>query len=226
MSSVLITGANRGIGLALTQGYAKRGWTVWAAARTPACEAIAVIEGDVRPIALDLGDSTSIDSLPRRMGQPVLDLQINCAGLLGLASPLQDPADTDDWPAIFQVNVIGTLRLILAMLPLIAAGTERKIVTLTSRWGSISENSEGGKTPYRASKAALNAALHNLSIEVADSGIALLIITPGWVRTEMGGPDAPVSSKERAEDLVSLLPRLSAIHSGRFLNYDGREIPW
>jgi NAD(P)-dependent dehydrogenase (short-subunit alcohol dehydrogenase family) len=226
MSSVLVTGANRGIGLALAEGYARRGWTVWAAARTSACESITAIEGDVRPIALDLADSTSIDSLPRRMGQPAIDLQINCAGLLGLARPLQDPADTDDWPTIFQVNVIGTLRLTLAMLPLISRGKERKIVTLTSRWGSIGENDVGGKAPYRASKAALNSALHNLSIEVADRGIALLIITPGWVRTDMGGPDAPISSEERAEDLISLLPQLGNAHSGRFLNYDGQELPW
>ena len=226
MPTVLITGASRGIGRALAEGYARRGWTVWAAARTPASEAIAAIDGDVRPVALDLGDVASIDSLPERMGWPALDIQLNCAGLLGPTRTMQGPADTDDWPAVFQVNVIGTLRLTLSMLPLIALGKERKIVALTSRWGSIGENAEGGKTAYRASKAALNAALHNMSIELTDKGIVVLIITPGWVRTAMGGPDAPVSSKERAEDLITLLSRLNAAHSGRFLNYDGQELPW
>jgi NAD(P)-dependent dehydrogenase (short-subunit alcohol dehydrogenase family) len=135
------------------------------------------------------------------------------------------PETVEPWAEIFQVNVIGTMRLTLALLPLIEKGG-RKIVSLTSRLGSIGENADGGIAAYRASKAALNAAMRALAREVADKGIVVGIVTPGRVRTDMGGQDAPVSAEDRAEVLIDLLPRIGPAQSGCFLNHDGQEIPW
>jgi NAD(P)-dependent dehydrogenase (short-subunit alcohol dehydrogenase family) len=223
MPSVLVTGANRGLGFALVKSFARRGWTVWAAARNPAV--LAGLPGDIHGVALDLGDAEAIDSLPARIGAPPLDLLFNCAGLLGSRAPMGGPETVEPWAEIFQVNVIGTMRLTLALLPLIEAGG-RKIVSLTSRLGSIGENTAGGITAYRASKAALNAAMRSLAREVAVKGIIVTVVTPGLVRTDMGGPDAPVSAEERVEVLIDLLPRIGPAQSGCFLNFDGREIPW
>lgn len=225
MPSVLVTGASRGLGLALTEGFARRGWTVWAAARVAGAGLPAGLPGDVRPVALDLEDAASIDSLAERIGTPSLDLLFNCAGLMGDVAPLRGPDDCDAWGEIFAVNVIGTLRVTLALLPLLEAGG-RKIVSLTSRYASIGENDEGGQTAYRASKAALNAAMHNLAVELAGRAFVVAIVTPGWVRTDMGGADAPVSADERADELIALLPRLGPGISGRFLNFDGTDICW
>jgi NAD(P)-dependent dehydrogenase (short-subunit alcohol dehydrogenase family) len=223
MPSVLVTGANRGLGLALVKGFARRGWTVWAAARNPAL--LAGLSDDIHPAGLDLTDATSIDSLPARIGAPPLDLLFNCAGLLGSRAAMGGPETVEPWGEIFQVNVIGTMRLTLALLPLIEKGG-RKIVSLTSRLGSIGGNTDGGIACYRASKAALNAAMRALAREVADKGIVVGIVTPGWVRTDMGGQGAPVSAEERAEVLIDLLSRIGPAQSGCFLNFDGQEIPW
>ena len=176
-------------------------------------------------MALDLCDAGSIDSLPARIGSPPLDLLFNCAGLLDSRAPMGGPETIDPWAEVFQVNVIGTMRLTLALLPQIEAGG-RKIVSLTSRLGSIGENADGGIAAYRASKAALNAAMRTLAREVAGKGITVGLVTPGWVRTEMGGPGAPVSAEERVEVLIDLLPRIGPAQSGCFLNHDGAEIPW
>lgn len=223
MPSVLVTGANRGLGLALVKSFARRGWTVWAAARNP--ESLGGLAGRIHGVALDLTDSGSIDSLPARIGSPPLDLLFNCAGLLDSRTPMGGPETTEPWAEAFQVNVIGTMRLTLALLPLIEK-SGGKVVSLTSRLGSIGENTDGGIAAYRASKAALNAAMHTLAREVAGKGIIIGIVTPGWVRTDMGGQDAPVSAEERAEVLIDLLPRIGPVQSGCFLNFDGQEIPW
>ena len=223
MASVLVTGASRGLGLALVKSFARRGWMVWAAARKP--ELPAGISGDVRSVALDLTESHSIDSLPARIGSPPLDLLFNCAGLLDSRAPMGGPETTEPWAEVFRVNVIGTMRLTLALLPLIEK-SQGKIVSLTSRLGSISENPDGGIAAYRASKAALNAAMRTLAQEVAGKGITVGLVTPGWVRTDMGGYDAPVSAEERVEVLIDLLPGIGPAQSGRFLNHDGAEIPW
>ncbi len=168
----------------------------------------------------------SIDSLPARVDSPPLDLLFNCAGLLDLrARPWAGPKRPGPGRRVFQVNVIGTMRLSLALLPLIEKG-RGKIVSLTSRLGSIGENTDGGIAAYRASKAALNAAMRTLAHEVAGTGITIGLVTPGWVRTDMGGYDAPVSAEERVEVLIDLLPRIGPAQSGRFLNHDGAEIPW
>ena len=120
------------------------------------------------------------------------------------------PETIDPWAEVFQVNVIGTMRLTLALLPQIEAGG-RKIVSLTSRLGSIGENADGGIAGYRASKAALNAAMRTLAHEVAGKGITVGLVTPGWVRTEMGGPGAPVTAEERVEDRPAAAHRTGAI---------------
>lgn len=224
MKTAVVTGASRGLGLTLTLGLARRGWTVWAAARQPGAGLPRDPVGGVQPVALDLTDSASIDSLPDRIATPSLDLLLNCAGLMGAREPSEHTNDIDPWPEIFQVNVIGTMRLTLALLPLLAKG-ERKVVSLTSRLGSIAE-SDGGSTGYRASKAALNAAMRSLSLEPAGKGFVIALVTPGWVRTDMGGMEAPVGPVERTEALIELLPRLGPAESGRFFNFDGSGIAW
>jgi NAD(P)-dependent dehydrogenase (short-subunit alcohol dehydrogenase family) len=226
-SSALITGAGRGIGLELVRQYAGDGWRIHATCRdSKGASALEGVKGDVLIHRLDVTKAVQIAALVRDLKGEPIDLLINNAGRTGARDRSFGNLDYDIWEDVFRVNALGPIRVAEALVDLVAAGQRKQIVSITSRMGSIGANSDGGSYAYRSTKAALNAAMKSLSIELARRKIAVVVFHPGWVRTDMGGRSASLSPKKSVEGMRAVIDRLTLSDSGRFLNYDGTEIPW
>ncbi len=225
MPTVFITGANRGIGLEFVRQYAADGWTVVATARDPDSAAeLNAIESDVTVRALDLdGDFFQID-WNGLVGTKPIDVFINNAGVMGPTK-----LDTIEHAAAMvhalAVNTVAPVVLAKAMLPLVAA-TKGKMVALSSKMGSIADNGSGGFIAYRATKAGLNAAWRSLAIDVRDQGVVAATLHPGWVQTDMGGANAPVTVEDSVAGMRRVIEGLTPERAGGFYNYDGAAIPW
>jgi NAD(P)-dependent dehydrogenase (short-subunit alcohol dehydrogenase family) len=218
MPRVLVTGANRGIGLEFARQYAADGWDVVATARQSSPELDAL---GVRMEPLDLSDAEAVASFPRSSDQP-LDLFIANAGT---NNPMNadGAANARDWQAMMMINVIAPYQLGTGLLPrMTGAG---KMVAISSGMGSIGDNG-GGWVPYRTSKAALNMAWSNLALEARSRGITVVALSPGWVRTRMGGAAAEITPEESVGDRRALIDRLTIADTGHFLRRDGSELPW
>jgi NAD(P)-dependent dehydrogenase (short-subunit alcohol dehydrogenase family) len=226
MPTLLITGANRGIGLELTKRYAADGWTVIATCREPqTATALRAIRG-VTVEALDVTDYTAVDKLAQTYGGTALDLLLNNAGIYGNRDGALQVSDFDTYLHVLQVNSVAPMKLALAFLPhLKATKGGAKIATISSRMGSISET-RGGSYAYRASKAAINAGMRNLALDLKSSGISCITLHPGWVKTDMGGAGADIDVATSAGGLKKVIDGLTLQDTGKFYNYDGGEIPW
>jgi NAD(P)-dependent dehydrogenase (short-subunit alcohol dehydrogenase family) len=216
MPTVLITGANRGIGLEFVRQYSSAGWDVIATARqsSPELDALGVVVK-----ALDLSDTDAVAAFT--IDRP-LDLFIANAG----TSHPKDTQGADngrEWQAMMMVNAIAPFQLGEALPPHMAAGS--KMVAISSGLGSIGDN-KGRWVPYRTSKAALNMAWTSLAHEAYPHGISCFLISPGWVKTDMGGAGAEITAEESVKEMRSLIERLTAADSGRFLRRDGSPLPW
>lgn len=223
MPTVLITGTNRGIGLELARQYAADGWRVHACARNLAkATALKALAGDVKLHELDVADEAQIAALARELGGEIIDLLVNNAGVGGS----DEATDPQRWLEVFRVNSIAPVRILQALLPNLQRSKDPRVLSLTSRMGSIADNSSGGSYAYRSSKAALNAAMKSLAIDLKSKGITIAVMHPGWVKTDMGGPGAPVTPKTSAEGLRRVIAALKPSESGAFLNYDGAKLPW
>jgi NAD(P)-dependent dehydrogenase (short-subunit alcohol dehydrogenase family) len=220
MPSVLITGANRGIGLEFARQYAADGWDVIATAREPD-EADELNQLQVRVEQLDNRHLDAVAALGRRIDR--LDLLIANAGTM---QP-REAATADDaraWADMLVTNTIAPYVLAKSVLRQVAAA-KGKLIALTSGMGSIGESS-GGYVPYRTSKAALNMAWHGLAIDAKRAGVIAAVIDPGWVKTRMGGAGAPTPPEESVGDMRALIERLGPEHSGAFLKRDGSRHDW
>ena len=240
MATVLITGANRGLGLELTRQYAARGWEVIACARRPeaATDLTALAHASGGRVALerlDVTDYKGVDAAARRLAGRPIDVLFNSAGTMGRGSRVGAgfPAsrfgeiDYADWEEIFRVNVEGPMKVTEAFVEHVARSAGRKVVALSSVVGSIASNTSGGLYAYRASKAALNACMKSLAIDLGRShGLVVAMLHPGWVRTDMGGPRADIDAPESVAGLLRVVDGLDAEKSGRFWRYDGSELPW
>jgi NAD(P)-dependent dehydrogenase (short-subunit alcohol dehydrogenase family) len=219
MPKVLITGANRGIGLEFARQYAADGWDVIATARQVSAEIAAL---GVRLEALELTDLDAVTSFGSRLDGP-LDLLIANAGTM-----VPEEAVTADegraWAAMLTTNCVAPYLLAKAVLPLVA-DARGKLLALTSGMGSIGESS-GGYAPYRSSKAALNMAWHSLAIEVNRLGVVAAVLDPGWVKTRMGGPSAPTPPEQSVGEMRRLIARLGPDDSGGFFKRDGSRHAW
>jgi NAD(P)-dependent dehydrogenase (short-subunit alcohol dehydrogenase family) len=228
MSSVLITGASRGLGLEFARQYAADGWQVFATCRHPsaasALDAVART-GSVKTVALDVTSQKSIEEASRRIEQPI-DLLINCAGIAGKPDQKMGNADYKNWLEVFDVNTIGPLRVTEAFINQLARGDRKLVVTITSGMGSIGDNNSGGSIAYRSSKAAVNMVMRSAAIDLKPRGIIAVVINPGWVETDMGGADAPLTAAQSVGAMKHLIGSLGPAQSGKFFNYDGREYPW
>ena len=226
-SVVLVTGAGRGIGLELARRYAAGGWTVLATARDAGrVAALRALPGRVEVLGLEVTDPDSVAALARGLEGRAIDLLINNAGIYGPDNPELGGLDYAAWERVLAVNTLGPLRVTEALLPNLRAGKGRTVASLTSLMGSIGENTGGGALFYRSSKAALNAAMKSVAIALRPEGFTVVVLHPGWVRTDMGGPSAPLDTETSAAGLARVIGGLGPGDTGRFLNYDGRELPW
>jgi NAD(P)-dependent dehydrogenase (short-subunit alcohol dehydrogenase family) len=222
--SFVVTGANRGIGLEFACQLQENGAHVIATARKPE-EAKDLHNHNIRVEALDITNPKSVAQLASRLRGTAIDVLINNAGI-GLYNNGFETLNMDDVARQFQVNCIGTLRVIQALLPNLKKGNRKLVLTITSRMGSIQDNKEGAGYGYRASKAALNMLNKNLSIEFGPKGLTFVLLHPGWVRTEMGGPHAPLNPRKSVAGMLKVISRLGPKDNGRFLDFRGKPIPW
>jgi len=222
--TVLVTGANRGLGLEFVKQLQARGETVIATARDPEA-ARELRDTSVRVETLDTSDPASIAAFHQSLGDQPVDLLLNNAGMGGGRVGLEDE-DFDAVETFLRVNAVGPLRLTQSLLPNLRAGDGKTIVHLTSKMGSIADNTSGGAYGYRSSKAALNMLNKSMSIELRREGFTCVVLHPGWVATDMGGASAPLGVVESIQGMLSVIDGLQPPDTGRFFDYSGAEIPW
>jgi NAD(P)-dependent dehydrogenase (short-subunit alcohol dehydrogenase family) len=224
MTTILITGTNRGIGLEFAKQYAAAGAEIIACCRRPAkASELKAVQGNVRIMVLDVGDPASIAALRKDLGDQPIDILINNAGVGDPHKP--GTVDMDVWLNLFRVNSVAPYALAMALKDNLRKGRDRKLVTITSVLGSIAHSS-GDMAPYCASKAAVNALMHGLSKQWARDGIAIGLFHPGWVQTDMGGKNAPVKPQDSVAGLRARIAELGTKNSGSFRDFENREIPW
>jgi len=227
MATVLITGANRGIGLEFARQYAADGWHVIAACRDPAeAEDLELVNGDVVKQPLDVTSAESVANLAEAVGGEPVDVLINNAGVYLDRGIAFGEFDYERWRESFEVNVLGPMRLAEGLVAAIGASKRRTMTFITSQMGSIAENTSGGAYAYRSSKAALNAAVRSLAIDLRPRGIACLLLHPGWVRTDMGGKNATLDVRDSVHGMRRVIEKFELERSGSFLRYNGEAIPW
>lgn len=231
MRTVLITGANRGLGLEFCRQYAREGWQVLACCRDPdhaeALRHLAAHSPALSLHRLDVERFEQIDALAQTLaGQPI-DLLLNNAGIYGDSAQTPFGAlDYDQWARVLKIDTLAPVKLAEALLPQLELGSGRLIASITSLMGSIADNSGGGSPMYRSAKAALNAAMRTLSIDLRDRGVGVLLLHPGWVQTDMGGAKAPTQPEDSVSGMRQVIAAYTPADSGRFLDFRGKELPW
>jgi NAD(P)-dependent dehydrogenase (short-subunit alcohol dehydrogenase family) len=223
MSTVLITGAARGLGLEFTRQYAARGWTVHACAR--AADALKSVKGDIHAHRLEVTDYAAVAALAEDLVGEAIDIVICNAGIAGREAGELGRIDAAVWRRTFEVNTLAPLMMAGAFVDLVARSQQKKMVAISSRLGSITHN-EGSRYAYRASKTALNMHWRSLAKDTADRGLICVVLHPGWVQTDMGGGAAPLTIDQSVPAMVKVIDGLKTSDNGRFINYDGSEIAW
>ena len=232
VKNVLVTGANRGLGLEFVRQLAAQDWRVFACCRNPQqAEALNALmlasQGKISVHALSVEDGAQIGALAQHLdGQPI-DLLINNAGRYsGRELGVFGQTDTAEWIKSFEVNSIAPMKMAEAFVEHVSRSQMKTIVIISSKMGSVGDNTSGGSYLYRSSKAALNIVAKSLSLDLRPGGIKIALLHPGWVKTDMGGPNALITTEESVSSMISLVNRLGWQDSGKFLAYDGTEIPW
>lgn len=227
--TILITGANRGIGLGLASSWAEDGARVLAACRRPgSARELAALGAryELEVLPVDVASDRSVAALAAAVEGEAIDLLVLNAGIYGPRNRQGlDGIDSEGFKEVLDVNVVGPMRVALALLPAVERSRRKVIAAISSQMGSITR-SWGGSYAYRASKAGLNAAMKALSIDLETRGVAALTLHPGWVRTDMGGEEASLSISESVAGLRRVLDRVSLEETGRFFDVDGSELPW
>jgi len=190
--SVLVTGANRGLGLEFVRQYAQAAWKTYAACRSPkSAKELKALQnqhaGRITVLSLDVTDAASIRTAAATLRGEPIDLLLNNAGVGSPPAQKIGSFDYAAWAKVLDANVLGPARMVEAFVENVATGRDKRIVTVTSRMGSIADNSSGGSYAYRSSKAGVNAAMKSFAIDLAPRGITCVVVHPGWVRTDMGG---------------------------------------
>lgn len=223
MPTVLITGANRGLGLEFARQYAAEGWDVIGTCRDPREAGELATLTDVRIEALDMTDMAAVAGFAAGLDGMRLDLLIANAGLMEPRGPVNlDYAQA--WLQTLTVNAVAPVLLAYALKARLVRGG--KAIAITSKMGSLSDNGSGGYYAYRSSKAALNAAWRSLALDWRTEGIAAAVLHPGWVRTRMGGPNGLIDASESIAGMRRVIDQLRLEQTGGFFNYDGAQIPW
>ncbi len=230
MNAALITGANRGIGLAFAQSYAKDGWRVFATCRIPAKakeldKLAAGSGGRVTVHALDVADGKAINALGQALRAESIDVLLNNAGVYD-PSPSFGRTDYDAWEHVFRVNTMAALRMAEAFVEQVARSDKKLMAGISSGMGSIADNGSGGYYAYRTSKSALQMVMRSLAMDLAPRGIVAVAMNPGWVKTDMGGPGGTLSPEESARRMRAVFDKLTPNDSGKFWHHTGKEFPW
>jgi NAD(P)-dependent dehydrogenase (short-subunit alcohol dehydrogenase family) len=223
--TVLITGANRGLGLEFARQYAADGWTVIGTARTPE-KATELKALGVRVMQLDVADAESVAALAAALKGQAIDLLINNAGIMDRDSSSIENIDFDSVERVLAVNTIGPMRVTKALLGNLRSGSGKQIVHITSGLGSIENNARGGFLGYRESKAALNMFNRSLAAELGDEGFTCVVMSPGWVQTDMGGAGATLTPVESIAGMKKVIGGLTVEDNGSYQSWDGEILPW
>ncbi len=224
MPTILVSGAGRGLGLELARQYAAEGWRVIGTVRDRAGEA-ALQKMSVQALKADVADFASIRALAAGLAGTPIDVLFCNAGVIGRRGAALGSFDYPDWEQLLRVNLLGAAALVEALAENVAASERKTIALMSSRLGSIAESS-GMTLPYSTSKAALNMLAKGLAATLAPRGVVVVALSPGWVRTDMGGESAPLAADESVRGLRKVLAGLRRQDSGRFFSHDGTPIPW
>lgn len=232
MKTLLITGANRGIGLEFVRQYAAEGWRVLACCRKPAAadllnRLVSQFPNRIQVHALDVTDHRQIEQLSQTLTDQPIDLLINNAGVY--------PPDRGDafgrtdyaaWQHAFAVNTMAPLKMAEAFIRQVSCSERKTIATITSKMGSVADNRGGGSYIYRSSKAGINMVVKSLSIDLSPQKIITVVLHPGWVKTDMGGPGALITAEQSVTGMRRVIDNLTLADSGKFYAFDGQIVPW
>ena len=229
--NILITGANRGIGLAMVKYSMEQGWRVFACCRNPhnsdnLFNIAKLSNGQISVHIADMQELSTLQALSYELRNEPIDMLINNAGIYGSDKNKFGSVNVDSWLQTFQVNSIAPLKMVEAFSQQLFMGKQKLVACMSSKMGSMADNGYGNSYIYRSSKAALNAVVKSLSIDLKEQGIISVALHPGWVKTDMGGPDAEITTRQSVEQLFSHLSKLTINDSGRFIDIDGSDIPW
>ncbi len=229
MKTVLITGANRGLGLEFSRQYAQAGWQVIAACRDPEKAEdllqLANHHTSLRIVTLDVKNHPQCQQLATELQQQTIDVLISNAGMYG-DQHVFGKLDYQTWRDTLETNVLSPMKLAEIFAPHLAASQQGLFVAISSLMGSMADNGSGGSYLYRSSKAALNAVMKSLSFDFAKQGTGVIIFHPGWVRTDMGGPNALIEVDESIHGMRQQIEQFELSQTGRFIKYDGTAMPW
>lgn len=227
--TILITGASRGIGHALARAALEQGWNVIATARRAGDEKLAALKaaypGSLRTEELEVTDAESVARLGRALAEEAVDVLVNNAGVMGPEKQSALDMDFGGFARALEVNTLAPLRVSQALLPALRRAGGAKVVNISSIMGSLSL-AKPDHIAYRASKAALNMVMRGLAADLAPENIAVFLVHPGWVRTDMGGPNADIDVKTSAEGILKAVAARGVGETGTFFDYRGEAISW
>jgi NAD(P)-dependent dehydrogenase (short-subunit alcohol dehydrogenase family) len=232
MPSVLITGANRGLGHEFTRQYGADGWRVFACCRTlgdatDLAEIAARHPNDVSVYEMEVTDRASVATVAEALRGEAIDLLISNVGVLGRGRSWElGKTDYDTWGGTLEVNVMGATRALEIFSDHVARSECKQMVTISSKLGSITLAKATSNLAYRTSKAAVNMAVKCVADALAGRGVICAAVSPGWVQTDMGGANADLTPEESVGNMRGVFETLGPEHTGRFLNHDGSELPW
>jgi|TARA_B110000483_G_scaffold105088_1_gene128196 NAD(P)-dependent dehydrogenase (short-subunit alcohol dehydrogenase family) len=230
MATILITGTNRGIGLEFTKQCLTRGDRVIATCRDiEAADALMQLRSshdELEVLKLDVSSTESMLEFVQQLADTPIDIFINNAGVYGPRNAHFGKVDGRLWASVLQINSVAPLILSQLLMPNLRQGKDKKMLYLSSKMGSIDDNSGGGSYIYRSSKTALNSAIKSLAIDLAGEGFTAAVLHPGWVLTDMGGPNALIDTKTSVTGMLKVVEDLDPQTSGSFFNYDGSIIAW
>ena len=230
MTNILVTGANRGLGLGFVKNYLGKNVNVVSTTRDmkSSMELLALKErfpDNLEIFELDLLKESAGYTLANFLGDKPIDVLINNAGI-GSTNQHFQAVSPKPWLEVLTVNLIAPLMVTQSIIDNVKKGSDKKIFFLSSQLGSIEDNTSGGMYIYRSSKTGLNQVVKSLSVDLKPQGITVVSLHPGWVKTDMGGPNAPVSIDESIKGMMQVIEKADIRDTGRFLNYDGKELPW
>ncbi len=222
---VLITGANRGIGLALAREFSSHGYTVIGTARSPG-KATELKALGARVERLDVADPDSVEALAKRLDGESVDILVNNAGIIGHDAGTLAELDVEKLDTVISVNTLGPLRVTQALMPALEAGDGRTVVNISSMMGSMELNTWGCCLGYRASKAALNSISRTLALDFADRNMVFVVLHPGYVQTDMNEGKGHITALQSAQGLFGVITGLDRDDNGGFFDYQGKPMPW